>query len=235
MKSLFTLLALMVLSSPVAAYVDLPEGCWKKSGSAEACAVRAAKREWLLSPEGTRLLLGAGSSLIRTQGGEGWQIVAGQLWIETEKPVQIRYLQQTFQVQGESWWKRSGAQLKTQVFRGQVSTAFSSSEEVVPAGFENWWESGTRGVMKPLLADKALREWNQWVRFPKSESKKRVEEYQKLWASRVEDSSDLYQEIVNRRIASVESKEREAEDRRRRADQGQRKMREMFRSRYNNP
>lgn len=235
MKSLLFLAAGLLFALPSMAYVDLPEGCWLKSQTLESCAVRAAKREWLQSPGGERLLLGAGSSVIRARGGEEWQVVAGQMWIETEKTVQIRYLQQTFQVQGESWWKRSSSQLKVQVFRGHVSTAFGPVEEVVPSGFENWWESGARGVMKPVLADKVLREWNQWVRFPKAESKKRLEEYQSLWAGRVEQGSDLYQEIVNRRLASIENQEKEAEERRRQAESRQRQMREMFRARYNNP
>ena len=230
------ILAFSLQGLQVQAFVDQPEGCWTKSNDQGACAVRASHREWLSSPDGAKILLGAGSGLIRSKAGEEWQVLVGQIWLETEKAVQVRYFQQTFQVQGESWWAKSADQIKVTVFSGSVETQFNSAvTELVPAGFENWWQLGSRGVIKPVQATKTLRDWNRWTQLSKDESKARLQAYRELWADRVQVGSDLYQAIIDRRIASVESREKSEQMRRARALQEQQKMRKMFRSRFDNP
>ncbi|MFN7729114.1 MAG: hypothetical protein ACK5P7_08165 [Bdellovibrio sp.] len=232
----FAAVSVLGLAQAALAFVDQPEGCWSKVKDEGSCAVRVSKREWLVSSEGTKVLLGAGSGLIRSKAGEEWQILVGQVWLESEKAVQVRYLQQTFRVQGESWWVKSSDQIKVTVFSGSVETQFNSAvNELVPAGFENWWQLGSRGVIKPVQVSKTLRDWNRWTRLSKKESKARLQAYRELWADRAQVGSELYQAIIDRRLASAESREKAEQMRRLRAAQEQQKMRKMFRARFDNP
>lgn len=142
---------------------------------------------------------------------------------------------QEFEVRGESWWKKSDGHVSVQVFAGYAKTPFQSAEDVVLAGFENWWELGVRGVAKPLVADRTLRDWNRWISMPKEKATAKILEFKKDWADRIEISSNYYQEVVSRRIATVEGREKRAEQRTARQVRERNEMRKMFRNRYDNP
>ncbi len=228
--------ALTLLSLKVQGYTDQPEGCWLKPSDGSSCAIRASKSEWVMTRDDQKIFLGSGATVIRSAEGLGkLRLVSGSIWIESESEIKLENLGYEFTVQGESWWVKTEGRVAVQVFSGFARTPFQSAQDTVLAGFENWWELGSRGVAKPFVAEKTLRDWNRWILLPKDKVTAKIQSYRKNWKDRIEISSNFYQEVVDRRLATAESRERRAEERMKNQARERQKIRQMFRDRFANP
>jgi hypothetical protein len=105
----------------------------------------------------------------------------------------------------------------------------------LPPGFENWWEVGGQGILKPFPIKHTLADWNRWLGLPSKEARDRITKYQEAWKDRAQASAQLYEEIVQRRIASSEEAELQRQEFARRLREETNEFRRKFHDQYYNP
>ena len=223
--------ALLFCGTVARASVDEPAGCWAKQ--AIPCAYRSTQSEWLNLGH-TKLRTSPGGSFART-GESALQVLKGELWIESAEPMTISFGGRHFINQGEIWIKKENETLRLLQFSGVTQIQGSLRGETLPTGFMNWWSLSGAGVMSPFAMKQTLADWNHWVALDQKIAKQRIEEYRIAWKDRIEQASGFYQEVLVRRVASIE----EREERKRLAALARirdgAEFRRMFHERYFNP
>ena len=167
------------------------------------------------------------------------KILQGSLWVKEARELQVQVSPVlTLKINGEVFMqKTSDTVLSVRNLSGQVG--FESphvfSNEFLPIGFENWYgpldSQGqvSRGVIKPISMTDFLKVWIPVSGLSFAEMKRATKEYKELWREALDQSTSFYKEIVERRIASQEEKEREAQRMREAQQKEQAKLRKMFR------
>ena len=139
-------------------------------------------------------------------------------------------------ITGEAWVVKEKDQMKLRQFAGNTEVKNGpSTHEVLAQGFENWWTLAGEGIMRPMRTRSIMPAWNHFMLLPGLEAKEKIAHYRELWKEAVEQSADLYQEQLQRRIASVEQGQDQAAARSAAKIRNQANLRRLFRERYYRP
>jgi hypothetical protein len=167
--------------------------------------------------------------------------LGGGAWVLKSQDLKVRISPLlTLQVTGEFFFRyQPDSTILVRNLSGEVKfhSARVFASEALPLGFQNWYgpldASGqiSRGMIRPIEMAAFLKDWYSMSGLSVAEMKTRVQEYREAWKDGLDLSSELYSQVVLRRIASVEEKERKKWERHQASERERRKLRNMFRDR----
>ncbi|PIS11364.1 MAG: hypothetical protein COT73_04490 [Bdellovibrio sp. CG10_big_fil_rev_8_21_14_0_10_47_8] len=238
-KLLFILTLFLAVSATgsthSAFYVDLPEGCFNKK--VYPCALRVPSGFLRFERGHDVFQLGENSDLVFL-GPKKFKLLKGRAWIQSKSDLTIE-VQPEFLMssQGEIYLEKlssTGILIRNLDSELSISSSRLLPSEALPIGFQNWYSGmGTqgqivRGVIRPIDGEEFLRSWLPLAGLSVAQAKRKVSEYREQWAQAVEMASKLYQEVVDRRQASVAEKEAQVQRVRLRRQTEKKKLREIF-------
>jgi hypothetical protein len=222
--------------------VDLPRGCFTQKKF--PCQVRVTSSFLAFDLGLQKFHLGAKSSLLFISA-EQIQLLQGDLWIQQSDSLGLKFSPALKMVVSGEWLIRKAPQAQTHVFNLAGQSKFDSQfvfpSESVPVGFQNWYglidSNGeiSRGVIRPIQIKEFLKTWIPLSGLSMAEIRKSTLSYREAWGDSLERSAKLYQEIVERRLASHEDKALRLQDKRRQAEIERAQLRRMFRERNGLP
>lgn len=217
-------------------FVDLPHQCFQKKSY--PCQIRVSGNFLSFERSGNRFHLAEKSSL-RFRSESEIQLLEGHVWVKDSKNLKVYSSPVlSFQVHGEWFFsKKDREDLAASNLNGEIEflSKYVFSSESLPVGFQNWYagldSTGqvSRGVIRPIEMKEFLKNWIPVSGTSFAGMKKAAHEYKQRWSEALAKSSDLYQEIVERRLASHEEKKRREIERQRQAEREKSQMRRMFR------
>ena len=212
--------------------VQEPDACWKNQKF--PCAFRSEEPQWLKSSDFSLYFDKKTSVLF--QSPTEWQLLGGQIWVETHKPVKMTQWNRDLVISGSVWILREKEMLRLRQFEGAAEVRHKGVlSEVVAQGFENWWTLAGEGVLCPMISQKIFPSWNKFLRFPAPEAKQKIAFYKGLWKEAVRESAGLYQAALQRRVSSIEEQDDQKAAEKVRQVRRQAQLRQLFRDRYYRP
>lgn len=218
-------------------FVDEPRGCYFRVES--PCSLRMIGRIGVpLSWAGHQLTLKPGS-ILTLEGSHQIKFIEGEVWVERGDHLKVKLGKWQVTVAGESWIQaeKSGAWLVRNL-RGENQVHLDKLDEVIPVGFENWYGGlgvNDRGIVRPIAAVDFWAQWNRLVKWPQKQAVSKIVEYRRSWAEAVGMSSKLYQNAVQRKIASDEDQAEKKRMSQVKAEEERKTLQNSFRKKYYNP
>ena len=221
MKSAGLILILIVTSAQAlwgsSGFVDLPEGCLNRK--AYPCLLRATNSSVRLE-HGAQIFTLAEKASMQFFTKDEFQILDGSVWVNAAVPLVVR-------LPGEVkvHWKGEFLVDSPRVFEN----------ESLPVGFENWYGKITtagwldRGMIKPIAAGEFVKQWAPFSGLSVADAHRKILFFKEAWEANVGQASDLYQEVVRRRMASVEEKEHLKQDQAEKARQERQTFKKLYR------
>ncbi len=235
---IFTFLAGLPVAQAAMGFVDLPKGCFGKE--VYPCQVRVSGGFLTIERSGLQMHLSDQSSLSFLSQNEV-QLLSGQIWVRKSQNLNLRLSALLkMKLSGEWFFERAAdATILARNLQGDVR--FESSKvfenEALPVGFQNWFggldATGqiSRGLIRPIEMAAFLKEWLPLSGFSRAEMQSQIGEYRELWKEGPEISAQFYGQVVSRRLAAVEEKERKQQERAEALRQERLKIRNMYRNR----
>ena len=224
------------LQAETLSFVDLPKNCF--AGKVYPCSLRSTGGMLKFEKGSEAYQLGP-SSAVRFLQEDQVQLLSGTLWIEKSKNLRLKVNPElSLTLTGEFFLEREkDAVVLVRNLFGTTTfqSKFLFKEESLPVGFQNWY--GTlnaqkqidRGVIRPIEALAFLKVWNPISGLSPAEARKRVQAFRANWVENIEVSTNLYREIIERRLASQESLDQSRAQRQRAALEEKKRIRQMYR------
>jgi hypothetical protein len=232
----FILSISQLLQAEENSFVDSPEGCF--AAKRYPCSLRAVGPFLSFERDSQKFHLAPQSALLFFSPASV-QLMKGKLWIQNSQDLSVKAspnLQMQFT--GEFFIeKQSDATLLVRNLSGHVAFQSRSvfKNESLPIGFQNWYgpldASGavSRGIIRPIVITEFLRSWIPISGLSVAAGKKALLDYREQWKEGVEQSAQLYKEVIERRLASHEAKERKQRAREQALKKEQDQFRQMYR------
>jgi hypothetical protein len=235
----FVCCALLLLSCSSAwaqsSFIDSPAQCFSKM--TYPCSLRAVGNFLSFERSSQAFHLNERSAILFLSATEV-QLLQGQVWIRDSSALEVKVTSALkISVTGE--WFVEKLPDATTLFRNlngeaKFQSKYVFKNESLPLGFQNWYGGLTtngeiaRGVIRPILLTDFLKVWIPVSGLSFAEAKKRTHEYREIWHLTLEQSSEFYQQVINRRLASQsESLQRTAQ--KQKAQAGERaRLRQMY-------
>ncbi|MBX2986541.1 MAG: hypothetical protein KF802_01470 [Bdellovibrionaceae bacterium] len=197
-----------------------PENCWTQAEG--RCDVQAGRRPLRLKSAGLELWA-EGESLLSRDSTQ-WRFLKGSVRASGEKTSELSFPQGKLLSQGgEFWILEDGPRFVARAVRGSLRVEVRDGRELnVPEGLEVWIgpmsTSGqiAHGVPTLIPLEDHLKRWSRLGDLPREKFVQEAKELKERWKGREQSSSDLYQRVADRHLASIaEEKEKKAERERR--------------------
>lgn len=224
------------------ALLEEPKNCLKEEG---LCALRVGeRRKFVYKPSERREWTLAEKSVVVRIAEDRLRFIEGSIRIIGDLTT-IETEQGSLVVRGEAFVDRKGEKL-TVVNTGQVPIEFTGrgwpSAQEIPSGLEAHIDlpsvkNGRASVNLPLPLDydnQVVREARLY-QGKKEDFAKRLEEIQLLRTEAAAVSASLHQEMVERKIASIEAKEKANREIRGKREARDKELRALFRKKVLNP
>lgn len=215
---------------------DHPAQCFGKK--IYPCSLRSLSGGLRFERAGMSYVLGSKSS-IKFLMEDQIQILEGSLWVENSKDLQIfAHPHFGFGVSGEVFLqKNTDGTLLVRNLGGEVQfkSPYLFKQEALPVGFQNWYgrlnsqKQIDRGVFRAIEVAAFLKAWIPMSNLSVAEAKGRVLVWKESWSRAVEMSAQFYQEVVERRVASLEELDQQRARRQKAARDEQNKIRQLYR------
>lgn len=220
-------------------FVDEPAQCFVKEGY--PCAVRSL--EPLRLQRGDDVYQFAAETSVVWLSVDDLRVLEGRIWIEKSAKLSLHMLgSDAITIDGEFLVTREKDQnLAIMNLNGSVKfpeKGFLKSE-ALPVGFQNWYgrrdTNGVvqRGVLRPIEVPSFVATWAKTGSATRVARGEKLKQYRELWKGNVEQSAELYKNIVERRIASQEDSRAALRRRQQKADEERARLRQMFREKNN--
>jgi hypothetical protein len=212
-----------------------PAGCLEE---ASLCAVKTREGEKFEIHAGANaIVLDQGTSVIRLSADEA-RLVWGTIWVKAKGSftVKTEYGDATVK-DGEFWMSRTAERITVSATSTEVVLHPRGSNEklAVSPGEENWVSRVNRngfaetGVPKAIAFAEHIARWARLFEGKKKTFEKDVAEFHAVWSEASRRAAEFHQDLMNRKIASIESeKARRASEKKKRLDE-ERKLRDLFR------
>jgi len=219
-------------------FVDSPKGCYARKSY--PCQVRVSGGS-LVIERGNQILHLADQGALSFLAENEIQFLSGGAWIEGAEGLKVKISSVLgLQIKGEWFFHREkDATMLIRNLNGEAqflsSRVFPS--EAIPIGFQNWYglidSTGqvSRGIIRPIELKPFLKDWLAISGLSIAEMKNRVSIYRELWKDGLEMSVALYGQVVSRRIASVEERERKRAAQIEAVQRERAKLKSMYRDR----
>jgi|GEM_PF-3504170 len=220
-------------------YVDEPAQCFAKEGY--PCAVRSL--EPLRLQRGDDVYQFAAETSVVWLTADDLRVLEGRIWIEKATQLSLHLLgTEAITLNGEFLVTREKNQnFVVMNLNGAVQfpeKGFLKSE-ALPVGFQNWFGRRTtegvveRGVLRPIEIPTFIATWAKTGSVARTARGEKLKQYRELWKGNVEQSAELYKNIVERRIASQDDTAATQRRRQMKAEEERAKLRKMFREKNN--
>ena len=238
MKKLFQVflfLAAFQVEVRVRASGDLlqqPEACLQTKGS---CVVQAPAKEFVFQGDGLSLRAPPQATLERKSKND-WRLIQGSIWVEKGRGVSIETIFAEVRSRDGEFWvlEREGRILIRNISADLTVYLRDGKELPLPAGFEFWVAGITTkaqnefGVLQPISLKNHLKDWVQLYPGTSEQFRKDVQELKENWKSLAAKSGDLYQQVTNRRLASIAEAKRHEQVRKENALREQKRVKELY-------
>ncbi|MFS4460013.1 hypothetical protein [Bdellovibrio sp. HCB2-146] len=231
----FLFLAAFQMEVRVRASGDLlqqPEACLQTKGS---CVVQAPATEFVFQREGLSLRAPPQATLERKSEKE-WRLIQGSVWVEKGHKVSVETVfAEVRSRDGEFWVLEKEGRFWIRNISADLTVHLRDGKELpLPAGFE-FWVSGINtkaqnefGVLQPISLKNHLKDWAQLYPGTSEQFKKDVQELKENWKSLASKSGDIYQQVTNRRLASIAEAKRQEQIRKDNALAEQKRVKELY-------
>jgi hypothetical protein len=186
---------------PSAIQFENPSACWKSQ--ADDCAIGIGARytlHWHKSE-----IFAVSGTLIQKRGVE-LELVDGKLWVQCRRPLAIKTVFADFEMtEGEFWLEvvASGKKVEARVLSGELRARTRDQKlHTVPAGFENWFAgAGLAGLSQvgiPRAFDvmAQIRAVTEFFGADREVLKARLAGLRKTWNLALNQSADLYRDVI---------------------------------------
>ena len=212
--------------------LEQPAQCLK---SQELCSLKIGSESFHFEKNGVRLHVNANSTVSR-QAVNSWKLIHGSLWVEDGDRVQVDTLYGLITgIRGSFWAIEQADKVLLRNITADLEVSLRDGRSVsVPEGFEVWIGGigvdgkSTYGMIRPIDMKDHLTLWAQIYPGSKSEFLSAVKELKERWGDVAVKGSEIYQGVVDRRIASAEEKLKQAEERKAKAAAERQRVRELF-------
>lgn len=237
-RFLFTLALLMMPASLVRAqsahshsspllmadvdYVDEPQGCWMNHK--KPCAIMPQKKPLGIQVGDSEMVLAPNTGFVVIDA-QHVRFLQGSVWIKKSENLVVHGGLLDTTISGEAWIEMVSGRLMLKNLSGQIKTerAGLNYSQELPVGFENWYQ-GLRsdgqvssGMMSPIVLTDFVVPFNHVAELPRRTLKTKIKTFAKAWKGTAEAASQLYSEVITRRVAQwqeeQDTKERLAEKR----------------------
>jgi hypothetical protein len=177
------------------------------------------------------------TTIVRVSARE-LRLVAGTVWVKTETPVMVRTEFGTAHLSdGEMWVSRTSDRITVAATHGDAEIRPRGSTErlLIETGFENFLtkvgDNGKAATGAPvaIVFPAHMERWARLFDGGKVEFEKEVAAFHKIWAEASEQAAGIHRELLERKIASVEEERQRRIAAKRRSENYDRGIREMFR------
>lgn len=215
--------------------IEQPSACLK---SKESCAIQVTGSAFHFEKDDNHLHATSGSALVRLAPDQ-WRLVKGAVWVEGGKSLQLESLYaSTKATMGEYWVISQDSRILIRNMTASLKVTLRDGKTLeIPEGFEVW-VSGMNsqgkteyGMIEPVNMKEHLPMWNSLYRGSKEDFVKEVRLYRDNWGDLAQKSSQIYQTLTERKMASIEAQEKAEEARRLRKAAELQRMKEMYRQR----
>ncbi|MGE5085453.1 MAG: hypothetical protein ACM3MG_04075 [Bacillota bacterium] len=212
--------------------LEQPAACLK---SIETCAIHVANGGFHLKQDGLKLHSTESSTLMRLSQDQ-WRLVRGTVWVEEASGVGFETPYANVKALHGGYWLISHKDkvLIRNINADLVVELRDGKKLEVPTGFE-FWVAGINsdgrnefGMIQPVKISEHLRLWNSLYQGSKEDFKKEVAQLKENWSDLVGKSSVIYQQIVDRKLASAAEERRNEEKKKRQAEAERQKTRELI-------
>lgn len=212
--------------------VQKPDACLQQAG---ACALRVSTSGFHFEKDNVKIHASGGSTLAR-QSMDFWRLMDGALWVESGRGLRVETLYAATQAeQGEYWIFVQNSKIYVRNMSASLKVELRDGKTLeLPEGFEVWIGSVNSkgqteyGVIEPVNMKELLPVWNSLYRGSKADFVLEVRRYRANWGDLTQKSSQLYQKLVEREIASVRAREEEQELRRQRRAAEAQRVKELY-------
>lgn len=237
MKLLLILLMLGCGSQAIARdlWVEEPKKCAQNKEF--PCAIRALE-PFRMEKSGQVYHFGRASTVVWNRESE-IQLLEGDLWIEKSQGLVLKHTTDTiFKVDGELFLSKSKVdRLEIYNLNGKVEFPKNGFflNEALAVGFQNWYSGRMqdnrfeRGLMKPISFKSFAKQWSVVGEVDKGQRVELLKGYAQLWKNNVDEASQFYQAVVQRRIASLSERASQAEARTVNTEEERRQLLKLYR------
>lgn len=217
-------------------FVDFPAGCIKDKRY--PCTIKSAKMPLEFEIGRGQYSLGEQSAL-RLESASKSQLLQGSAWVRAGENQEFKINANVMiEFSGDIFAEKSKDMLM-HVKNLNAEINFHSKhvfkEESLPVGFQNWYGSLAvdgqvlRGIIRPIEKEVFLKSWMPLAGGSAAELRKLAKSYLDLWVDTISASGDLYQQVAERRLASVKEKEKQATDRAQKKRHEEADLRRLYR------
>lgn len=220
-------------------YVDLPSGCFVREKF--PCSLRTYQDGLIVEKKNYRIIMKP-STVISWKSNSSLRFISGDAWFDSSQQMLTLEMTSRLSVEFSGQLALSSIYEPGQLRLQNMSAAeihFKSEDllisESVPVGFENWYSTLSsggelqRGILRPIDKIAFFKNWMSVAVISPAELKKSFKYFSSLWRGNVEQASDYYQKIIERRIANAEEVEENKKQEKVRKRQQQEKIRKLYR------
>lgn len=209
-----------------------PTACLK---SEETCAIHVSSGGFHLKQDDLKLHSSEGSTLMRLSHDQ-WRLVKGNVWVEEASKVGFETPYATIKaLHGEYWLIGQADKVVIRNINADLTVELREGKKLeVPAGFE-FWAAGINsegrsefGMIQPVKISEHLSLWNSLYQGSKEEFKKEVAHLKESWSDLADKGSVIYQQIVDRKLASIAEERKNEEKKKHQAEAERQKVRELM-------
>lgn len=224
-----------VLSLP--SFIDEPAHCFQQQKF--PCAMRVLKAGANLHLAQLNFFADQGASFVLVQPYKV-RLLQGLVLVDSQVEVQVELSAVNISGRGEFLLEaQADAKILLTNLLGElkVSGVQSALQESLPVGFTKWYAGLNQlgqleqGILTPIDPASAIRRWRDLTLLPKILAKQKIQLFQSAWKQRIEISTQLYQAVASRRIASQEERIRRLEKRLADERQERKFLHQLFRTR----
>lgn len=220
-------------------YVDLPSGCFVREKF--PCSLRTYQDGLIVEKNKYRIIMKP-STVISWKSSHNLRFISGDAWFDSSSQTLVLEMTSRLSVEFSGQLAVSSIYEHGQLRLQNMSAAemhFKSDDllasESVPVGFENWYSTLSsggelqRGILKPIDKIAFFKNWMSVAVLSPAELKKSFKYFSSLWRGNVEQASEYYQKIIERRIANAEEIEENKKQEKVRKKHQQEKIRKLYR------
>ena len=212
--------------------IQEPESCLRGE---QSCIVQSTGKPFYFAKDGVSLSAPAKATLERIENNK-WRLVSGSVWVAKGQKVTVESVYAEVRSQnGEFWVLEKDNRLWVRNLSADLTVHLRDGKELaLPAGFE-FWVAGINtkaqndyGVLQAIDLKDHIKNWAALYPGSSDQFKKDVLEFKENWKTLAAQSGTLYQEMANRRIASVQESKRQEKAKKARLAAEQKRLKDLY-------
>lgn len=226
-------LEVRVRASGVAEMISEPAHC---VGVSAPCSFKVSEIPWSSSVGKVKISAAPGTILTEEVRGLVWKLVDGTMWIKNGPSVKVKTAAAEVEAgSGEYWVLAEKDQVTFRNISARLVVRFKDNTQLeVPRGFEVWVggvDSNAHvqhGMVVPIRLKEHLKIWFSLYPGSKSLFLSEVQDLKDQWVDVTEQSGDIYQKVVERKLAAIESERQKIQEAKAKKSKDQSQARQQF-------